>query len=504
MDPLMHSISPVSGAVVSALISATWQGAVLAAIMVLCFRMMPGLSAAARSAIWLNVFTLLVLLHVLPAITVQGTSASLGHASHLHLDLRWCIPVALTWAAFSLLKGAQLVLSAVRLRRIARRATPVDVDGELQALLQNRDGVAAEEGLFLSEPEKHAAGAKRVAEKGVTLASIRREVKQGLKPNDDLMAFAARLKSCPVTEPNFSTNRKRVPGRAAELCTSDEVTRPCVFGFFRPRILIPPELIERLSSEELRLVIQHEMEHLRRADDWTNLLQKIALVLFPLNPVLYWVERRLCRERELACDDRVLSSSTGRKDYAICLTRLAEFSMVHRGLSLVLGAWERQSELVRRVDRILSRPGKSMSHKGALMASSALIVGALGCAVMLSRSPQFVSFAPLPQSGMLAQAGPPRADLETNLREMGGAPRLVKAVMPQRPTRASIKTRPAHSSALLRDVKPQPVPSQEAWVVLTEWSSTEVPPQIVIAVQRDTRPSYAAVQFANGWLIVQI
>ena len=64
------------------------------------------------------------------------------------------------------------------------------------------------------------------------------------------------------------------------------------------------------------------MEHLRRADDWTNLLQKLGLVLFPLNPVLLWVEHRLCAERELACDDRVVSSIAGRKAYALCLTHL--------------------------------------------------------------------------------------------------------------------------------------------------------------------------------------
>ena len=57
----------------------------------------------------------------------------------------------------------------------------------------------------------------------------------------------------------------------------------------------------------------HEMEHLRRGDDWTNLLQKAGLVFFPLNPASFWVERRLCAERELACDDCVLRSSGARK-----------------------------------------------------------------------------------------------------------------------------------------------------------------------------------------------
>ena len=152
------------------------------------------------------------------------------------------------------------------------------------------------------------------------------------------------------------------PRRAAELCVSDEVARPSVLGFFRPRILVPPALVEALTPQELQQVVLHEMEHLRRGDDWTNLLQKIGLVFFPLNPVLLWVERRLCAERELACDDRVVRSSAGRKAYALCLTRMAEFSILRRSFSLVLGLWERRPELVRRVQRIISQPVRSMGR----------------------------------------------------------------------------------------------------------------------------------------------
>ena len=88
--------------------------------------------------------------------------------------------------------------------------------------------------------------------------------------------------------------------RAAALCVSDEVDRPSVVGFFAPRILVPAALLERLSADELRQIVLHEMEHLRRGDDWTNLLQKLSLVVFPLNPALIWIERQLCVERELA------------------------------------------------------------------------------------------------------------------------------------------------------------------------------------------------------------
>ena len=94
--------------------------------------------------------------------------------------------------------------------------------------------------------------------------------------------------------------------RPVQLCTTTELDRPAVIGFFAPRILIPKWLMAKLTPGELDQIVLHESEHLRRGDDWTNLLQKLSLVLFPLNPVLLWMERRLCLEREMACDDGVV------------------------------------------------------------------------------------------------------------------------------------------------------------------------------------------------------
>ena len=102
-----------------------------------------------------------------------------------------------------------------------------------------------------------------------------------------------------------------VPLRRVELCLSGEVDRPSVIGFFSPRVLIPEWLYAQLSAPELFQIVLHEVEHLRRADDWLNLLQKLSFALFPLNPALVWIERRLCSERELACDDGVPSRHAG-------------------------------------------------------------------------------------------------------------------------------------------------------------------------------------------------
>ena len=288
MEFLLHSVSVFSAAAVSSLVGAVWQGAVLAIFVSLCIKCFPRLSAASRSVVWLNVFLVLVLLHIVPYFGGQKGVGHSAHSSPILLRSGFAVAIAAAWVALSLFRSMQLIVSAYRLQQLVRRAIPLVPQEPLRASLNGENG-----------------------------------------------------------------------SRGAQLCTSMEVERPSVIGFVRPRILLPPALFERLSAIELQQVVLHEMEHLRRGDDWSNLLQKIGLALFPLNPVLYWTEGRLCAERELACDDRVLQSSCTRKAYAMCLTRLAEDSVLRRKLTLALGAWERRSELVSRVQRLL-RPGQSM------------------------------------------------------------------------------------------------------------------------------------------------
>jgi beta-lactamase regulating signal transducer with metallopeptidase domain len=463
MNEFLHSLSFVSAAAAGALFSAVWQGTVLAVCVWLCLRLLPALSAAARSVIWLNVFILLVLLHFVPAFAGRSGAPAAGHLSTVHLDPRWSFALAGVWAVLSLARAVQLIVGAIHLRRLGRRAIPVPVNAELQSLLSG------------------AAGA-----------------------------------------------------RTAQLCASDEVARPSVLGFFRPRILVPPKLLKALSPRGLQQVVLHEMEHLHRADDWTNLLQKMGLVLFPLNPVLLWVDRRLSAERELACDDRVLRSSAGRKAYALCLTHLAEYSILRRSFSLVLGAWERRPELVRRVQRILSQPARSMSRRPAVAATGGLLAGALGIALALSHSPQLVSFVPAQRAPQLAQSLDPH-DVG---RALGGTPQLVKAAMPseslsspghQSPRRNSVQPAilkrvkrphpaPSRAGALTAEAAPLPELDRRTVVVLTEWTTYQMRPRVVLAVATDRRYTpggaaaparaiparYAIVPTPNGWLIIRI
>lgn len=437
MSPLLHSVSLVSAAMAGGLFSAIWEGALLAACAALCLRLLPRMGGAARSLVWMHVFLLLLLLHVLPHpdsyLGARQLSGSAIQASRFHLNPLWSLAIAGLWLALSLWRGAQLAVSAIHLRRVAARAVRVQPEAPIQALLE---------------------GGSR--------------------------------------------------SRCAELCTSAEVERPSVAGFFHPRILLPLGLYGQLSASELEQIVLHEMEHLRRGDNWTNLAQKAALALFPLNPVLSWVERRLSAERELACDDRVLRSTGAPKAYAVCLTRLAEYSIVRRSLSLALGAWERRPELARRVHRILRRPDAPMNARWAMLATGSLILGAAAGSVMLARSPQLVSFAPHAPVAVQARALATPDTRPMNLGAFAGSPLLVKAVLPRRAPQRSNHANIQLAAASQRSARRQPAPARPAWIVLAEWRDAESPPQAVFALIQDRRSSFAAVATANGWLIFQI
>jgi hypothetical protein len=310
--------------------------------------------------------------------------------------------------------------------------------------------------------------------------------------------------------------------RGVEICTSNDVDRPSVIGFFSPRILIPEELFARLTTAEFGQIVLHEVGHLRRADDWINLFQKLSLVVVPLNPVLMWIERRLCLERELACDDDVLRLTKAPKAYATCLTNLAEQRLGRRAAALSLGAWEKRSELSQRVHSIL-RSGQRMGRSQARIVMGALVLGLLGGSAELARCPQFVSFSPtaVPVANV-ATSLPATADYQAasfrmpvnaaNNLSRAAHETLLKASMPVDrgvPPGRTTMSRPRHSAPVLirssqSSAHAPRVRRAERWVVLTSWDGTERQRMVFAVTERVISTSYAAVPTAGGWLVIQL
>ena len=316
-----------------------------------------------------------------------------------------------------------------------------------------------------------------------------------------------------------------VRSRKVELCLSSDVDRPSVIGFFSPKILLPPWLLEKITPPELDQIVLHELEHLRRGDDWFNLLQKLGLALFPLNPVLVWIEHRLCLEREMACDDSVLAKTSSPRSYAACLANLAEHSMLRSAISLSLGVLERQSQLAQRVYRIL-RAERQMQPRIQATFAGAILFAVLAGATGLARCPQIVSFVPAPGVFVASSSLPyqtpativkPTAINTSVQLSTGARATFVKATMPTTDNYPAVAlySAPVHRKTIARTVGSQRIRprklQQGNWLVLiSDDISVDQPAMMyspmVLTVFRDpaSASSYAAVPLGAGWLLIQL
>ncbi len=301
--------------------------------------------------------------------------------------------------------------------------------------------------------------------------------------------------------------------RPVELCSSTEVDSPSVIGFWSPRLLIPEWLLAKLTPEDLRQIVLHELEHLRRRDDWLNLIQKAGMVLFPLNPGLFWADRRLSAERELACDASVVASTAQPLEYARCLTRLAEHRSQYRKLALSLAAWSRESDLGRRVFSLLE-PAGAWSSRPARLATGSLVLVLAICGVGMARVPHLVTFG---EAYTAAQPGASAAVRNSD----PVVPVVYRETTPSRAMLLNTVMRPASGtkSSYARALQPplhrahaaKPRRQRPRILLTTARVSVEREPisqtgRLVrtVYVQPEFSPSFAAVPFADGWLIVQL
>jgi len=132
---------------------------------------------------------------------------------------------------------------------------------------------------------------------------------------------------------------------------ADHIPGPALFGIWRPLLLFPKGLAEKLSDGELRLVVLHEMGHLKRRDLPLQCLLVFAQAVHWFNP-LAWLAVRLARaDRELACDEFVMvrTSEAGADAYAKTLLRVLSLSRPGRLTLPAVGIIETKNKLKQRI-----------------------------------------------------------------------------------------------------------------------------------------------------------
>ncbi|QDT76636.1 Regulatory protein BlaR1 [Gimesia maris] len=146
------------------------------------------------------------------------------------------------------------------------------------------------------------------------------------------------------------------------LARSEQIIVPRVTGILRPMILLPASAISGLATDELELILAHELAHIRRFDLWVNLLQRFTEALLFFNPALWYLSHRISMLREYCCDEmtcqlKLDSTSTfeSRVNYATALLHVAELakrSMSSNDLTTLAASGKSPSEIRRRVARL--------------------------------------------------------------------------------------------------------------------------------------------------------
>jgi beta-lactamase regulating signal transducer with metallopeptidase domain len=139
---------------------------------------------------------------------------------------------------------------------------------------------------------------------------------------------------------------------------SEHVHGPLAMGIVRSLIILPASAVMALSPQQLEAVLAHELEHVRRADYFWNLIQTTVETLFFFHPAVWWLGGRLRQQRELCCDDAAVQACADPLIYATALLRLEERRSQELGLAMALDG--HQSGLRARISRVL---GETNSEK---------------------------------------------------------------------------------------------------------------------------------------------
>ena len=263
--------------------------------------------------------------------------------------------------------------------------------------------------------------------------------------------------------------------RNVKLLVSDEVRVPAAVGFLQPAVVLPSWTVTELSTEELKVVVLHELAHLRRWDDVTNLAQKILKAIFFFHPAVWWIESRLALEREIACDDAVLEQ-TDAKLYGESLVSLAEKacgkkSRLQASLALAQNALGRIRQTSIRLAQILdpSRGTGKRNWAPAVVATACLIAIV---ALVTPNAPQMISFAPKATSASAALSVKPSVAPQNDIASHTHA-------IP-----ASLKVSPHHHAPAIIPARAKTRHAKKPEVVLAKATVEQPSPQLLLVVQR--------------------
>jgi bla regulator protein BlaR1 len=133
--------------------------------------------------------------------------------------------------------------------------------------------------------------------------------------------------------------------------SSPAFSEPGVYGLFRPVLLVPEGIIERLTPEQWQTVLAHELSHVRRQDNLIAAIQMLVETVFWFHPLVWWIGKRIFEEKERACDEEVVRLGNDPRIYAQGILKVCELC-VESPIACVSGI--SGGNLRQRIERIVS------------------------------------------------------------------------------------------------------------------------------------------------------
>jgi uncharacterized protein (TIGR03435 family) len=161
---------------------------------------------------------------------------------------------------------------------------------------------------------------------------------------------------------------------------------PGVFGVFRPVLLLPEGISERLTPAQLESVLAHELCHVRHRDNFIAFIQMFVESVFWFHPLVWWIGRRIFDERERACDEEVLRLGNEPRIYAQSILKICELYLESPApcVAGVTGA-----NLRKRIEAILSNsvPSRLNFPRQAALAFCAAVACVIPVAIGIWNAP---------------------------------------------------------------------------------------------------------------------
>ena len=168
-------------------------------------------------------------------------------------------------------------------------------------------------------------------------------------------------------------------GRHVTLMSCPHATSPMVTGVFRTCLIVPVRA-RQWADDRVKMVLLHELAHVKRHDLLTQSIASAACAMNWFNPLAWYARRQMQTLREIACDDQVVTHCEQSADYADTLLDVAR-TYRHRNLAMTV-AMARTPKVEGRILAILdsarNRTGLSRSSALLLVAMFGVLVGATG------------------------------------------------------------------------------------------------------------------------------